>query len=169
MRTDLSAFSRPAKKPGRCHRRGFTLVEVVVAVTVFAFAVVVLAGSYVDVLNSLERVKVDQELEEDLAFVRAQVLLQPDLEEIESGGDVPTATHGLAEWSATVTPSERVADLFRVDLEIDLQGDGEAIPPQKVEQTLYVLRPDWSEPTDREDIRALRREEIEEAKRYRPL
>lgn len=153
-----------------CHRsRGFTLVEVVVAVAVFAFAVVVLAGSYVDVLNSMERVKVDQELEQELAFVRSQVLLQPELEEVELGGEVPTATHGRADWRATVTPSERVADLFRVDLEINLEGDGEAVEPQKIEQTLYLLRPDWSEPTDRENIRSLRRQEIEEAKRYRSL
>ena len=148
-------------------RRGFTLVEVIAAVALFAFATIGLAGAYIDVLNGLERVKVDQQLEQELAFVRTQVLLQPDLDEVELGGDVPTATHGLARWTTAVTPSERVADLFRVDLEIELEGDGEAIPSSTFTQTLYLLRPDWSEPTDRDDIRSLRREEIAEDKLYR--
>ena len=66
-----------------------------------------------------------------------------------------------------MTPSERVADLFRVDLEVEFAGDGETIPASNYEQTLYLLRPDWSEPTDRDDIRAQRKKEIDEAKLYR--
>jgi prepilin-type N-terminal cleavage/methylation domain-containing protein len=146
---------------------GFTLVEVIAALALFAIATIGLAGAYIDVLNGLERVKVDQQLEQELAFVRTQVLLQPDLDEVELGGDVPTATHGEARWTATVTPSERVADLFRVDLEIEFTGDGEAVPPGTFEETLYLLRPDWSEPTARDDIRVQRKKEIEEAKLYR--
>jgi prepilin-type N-terminal cleavage/methylation domain-containing protein len=149
------------------YARGFTLVEVIAALALFAFATIGLAGAYIDVLNGLERVKVDQRLEQELAFVRSQVLLQPDLDEVELGGDVPTATHGEAKWTATVTPSERVADLFRVDLEVEFAGDGETIPASTLNQTLYMLRPDWSEPTDRDDIRAQRKKEIDEAKLYR--
>jgi len=150
-------------------RRGFTLIEVLLALALFSIAGLVLAAAYVNVLNNLEKVKVDQALEDELALVRAQVLLQPELEEVEAGGDVPTVNYGAARWSAIVTPSERIADLFRVDLEIELEGQGELVPPRTLTQTLWLLRPDWSEPADRDNIRAQRRKEIEEAKRSRAL
>lgn len=149
--------------------RAFTLLEVLLSLALFSIAGLVLAASYVTVLNNLEKVKLDQALEDELALVRTQVLLQPELEEIEKGGDVPTVNYGPAHWTALVTPSERIADLFRVDLEIELEGDGERVPARTFTQTLWLLRPDWSEPTDRDNLRAERRKEIEEAKRSRPL
>lgn len=154
---------------GHSIRCGFTLLEVLLALALFSIAGLVLAASYVTVLTNIEKVKVDQALEDELAFVRAQVLLQPELEEVEEGGDLPTVNYGMARWSATVVPSERIADLFRVDLEIELEGDGELVPTRTITQSIHVLRPDWSEPTDRQDLQAQRRKEIEEAKRYRPL
>ncbi len=161
-----------AEQPGSIRRdrmRGFTLLEVLLALALFSIAGLVLAASYVNVLNNIEKVKVDQALEDELALVRAGILLQPDLEEIEKGGDVPTVSYGEAHWVATVVPSERIADLFRVDLEIELEGDGERVPARTLTQTIYLLRPDWSDPTDRDNLRSERRKEIEEAKRLRPL
>lgn len=141
-------------------------MEVVVALALFAFAVVVLAASYVNVLNSIEAVRVDQTLEQELAFVRSQVLLQSELENIEKGGEVPTPSHGIATWSATVTPTT-IADLFRVDLLIELEGNGEAVPARSLTQTLYLLRSSWSVPTEREELRAESRKRIEELRRTR--
>ncbi len=161
MRAEHTTVHRP--------RRGFTLIEVLLALALFSIAGLVLAAAYVNVLNSLEMVKLDQALEDELALVRTQVLLQPELEEVEAGGDIPTVNYGPARWTATVTPSERIADLFRVDLEIELEGIGEQVPARTFTQTLWLLRPDWSEPTDRDDLRAQRRKEIQEAKRLRPL
>jgi len=161
--------------PAACRRElqgmtagAFTMLEVLVAVAIFAIAVVALAGAYVDILNSVERVKVDQSLENELAHVRARILLEPDLDAIEQGGEVATATQGVAAWSATVEATS-IADLFRVTLEIHFEGDGESVAESATKQTLYVLRPDWSDPTEREDLRAERRRQIEEAKRSRPL
>ena len=152
--------------PGR--RGGFTLIEVVVALMLFSFAVVVLAASYVNVLNSIESVRVDQTLEQELAFVRAQLLMEPELEKIEEGGEVPTPTHGMAVWDAVVLPTS-IADLFRVDLSIELTGEGEAVPARMVTQTIFVLRPSWSEPTERDELRAESRKRIEELRRMRSL
>lgn len=166
MKTDAQHQAVARMRPDR---HAFTLLEVMLAVTLFGIAVVVLAASYVHVLNSLEAVKVDQALEQELAFVRSQVLLQPDLQEIEKGGEVPTPNYGTATWTATVTPSETVADLFRVELVVELEGDKADVAPRKVTQSLQVLRPDWSEPVDRDKLRQKTRERLEEAKRFRPL
>ncbi len=159
-----------AGAPGHAHsgRRGFTLIEVVVALMLFSFAVVVLTASYVNVLNSIEAVRVDQSLEQELAFVRAQLLMEPELENVEEGGEAPTPTHGMAVWGAVVSPTT-TADLFRVDLTIELSGDGAATPARTVTQRLFLLRPSWSEPTAREDLRAESRKRIEELRRMRPL
>jgi general secretion pathway protein I len=147
-------------------RSGFTLLEVLLAVALFAMAVVVLAASYVNILNSLEIVKVDQALEQEMAFVRTAVLLEPELDNIEKGGDVPTVTQGSARWSAVVTPT-LVADLFRVDVTVELEGNGEEVPARTLTQTLHLLRPDWSEPVDRDKLREETRKRLDERKRAR--
>lgn len=154
---------------GSGQRTAFTLLEVMLAVALFTFSVVVLAASYVNVLNALESVKADISLEQELSFVRSQILLEPDLEELEKGGEVPTATHGMADWLATVTPTT-IADLFRVDIEIALSGDRDRNTEDRtVNQTIFLLRSSWSEPTERDELRARSKERIDEAKRFRPL
>lgn len=163
------ARKRRAKGCARPTSPGFTLLEVLLALALFSIAGLVLAAAYANILNNLEKVKLDQALEDELALVRMQVLLQPELEEVERGGDLPTLHYGEARWRASVTPSERIADLFRVDLEIDLEGRGDQLPARTLTQTLWLLRPDWSEPTDRDNLRAQRRQEIEEEKRFRAL
>lgn len=146
----------------------FTILEVIVATAIFAVAVVGLAAAYVNILTNIEIVKEDLALENELSLVRTKVLLEPELETVEQGGDINTATHGLAQWSAIVEPTE-TADLFRVNLEITFEGDSEGGEERKVEETLYLLRPDWSDPLEREDLRSARREQLEEIKRSRPL
>jgi general secretion pathway protein I len=147
---------------------GFTLLEVIVALALFAFAAMVLAGAYVSVLNSVESVKLDQSLEEELAFVRSQVLLEPELANVEAGGEVPTGTHGMATWSATVSPTT-VADLFRVDLTVSLEGDGNAVEPREENETLFVLRTSWSQPTDRDKLREATRKRLTDLKQSRSM
>jgi len=148
-------------------RAAFTILEVMVATAIFAVAVVGLAAAYINILTNIEVVKEDLALENELSLVRTKILLEPELETVEEGGDINTATHGLAQWNALVEPTE-TADLFRVRVEITLAGD-EEVKERKIEQTLYVLRPDWSDPLERENLRSARREQLEELKRSRPL
>lgn len=159
----------PALPPNSLHRRAaFTLIEIIVALALFALAATVLASAYVNVLNAMENVKGDQALEQEVALVRSQVLLEPERKKVEEGGDVPTAGLGDATWRATVTPSEAIADLFRVDLEITLPGaKDDGTTDRKIDQTLWLLRPDWSEPTERDKLRAKSRERLQELKQGR--
>lgn len=138
------------------------------ALAIFAIAVMVLAGAYVNVLNSVESAKLDQSLDQELAFVRAQVLLEPDLATVQAGGEVPTGTHGTATWSAEVSPTN-VADLFRVDLTVALGGDGKAVAPREEKETLFLLRTSWSQPVDRDALREATRKRIADLKRNRSL
>lgn len=150
-------------------RRGFTLLEVIVALALFALGATVLASAYVNVLNALDSVKEDQRFEQEIALVRAQVLQEPDLDKVEEGDELPTARLGEASWRATVTPSETTADLFRIDLEIILAGSDDEPQERTVKQTLWVLRPDWSEPSERDALRAETRQRLQDLKRGRSL
>ena len=69
-------------------RRGFTLIEVVVALMIFGLTAVVLGGAYLNVLNSYEAASRSNVNDVDVSFARSQLLGQPDL---------PTAS-ATVEW-----------------------------------------------------------------------
>jgi general secretion pathway protein I len=146
----------------------FTLLEVLLALALFSISVVVLSASFVNVLNSIEAVKVDQTLEQEMAFVRSVVLTAPDLDFLEEGGEISTVGLGFARWEAIAEPTE-VADLFKVEIKITFEGRDD-VPERIIEQSLLLLRPAWSDPLEREELRAITKERlVEDHLRNRPL
>jgi prepilin-type N-terminal cleavage/methylation domain-containing protein len=83
--------TRCGPPPGSPRGRGFTLLEVLVALTIFAMAAVMLASAYLNVLNSYEVVSRGVQINEDFAFARQQVLTEPDRKKVEEGGEFDTA------------------------------------------------------------------------------
>lgn len=130
-------------------RTGFTLLEVLLAVALFAIALMMLASAYIGILQSLEAVKMDHALNEELRWLRERVLSEGDREALEKGGEVKTLDLGGVRWSVAIGPSN-VADLFQVELNVEL-GDSEASRRRKSE-TMFVLRPSWSEAVERGKI-----------------
>jgi general secretion pathway protein I len=151
----------------RGRNAGFTLVEVLLALALFSVSVVVLASAYINVLYGLESVRVDRVLEQEMAFVRSVVLTAPDRETLEEGGELPTGELGLAYWEAELEPTA-IADLFVVRVTINLEGTREA-EGRTLNERLIVLRPSWSEPVEREELRAQSKERIADLNLNRPL
>lgn len=145
------AATRGGRVSGRRAARGFTMIEVLLAVALFAVAILVLASSYLNILQSLEAVKMDHALNEELRWLRERVLSEGDRDALEKGGDVKTLDFGNARWSVVISPTE-VADLFSVELSVEL-GDTEKDRKQKT-STMQVLRPTWSQAVDRGKIMA---------------
>jgi general secretion pathway protein I len=133
--------------------RGFTLVEVLVALCIFAMAVVVLGASYLNVLISYETVSRGTQVNEDFAFARELVLREPDREKLEQGGEFETATGQRAAWSVEIT-STTVPNVFNVAFTCQID-DPKRTEPDKVVQQFTVLRPTWViDPAERDKLKA---------------
>ena len=129
---------------------GFSLIEVVIALALFAMAAVVLTDTFVNALLARERSVGNDAYNRDIRAVRMQLLLEADRETAEDGGAYETLANGTANWEARIEPTN-VVDLFQVDLRMEFQkpqDDQEA----SYEETLYLLRPTWSETDERSNL-----------------
>jgi general secretion pathway protein I len=140
-------------------RRGFSLVEVLVALSIFTLAAIVLGASYVNVLNAYSRVGEAAQQDEDLRFARQALFLEPELEKVEEGGDFQTTDGRRVVWRAVVEPTN-VADLFAVTFTCELGATSAGARAETVVQTFRLLRPTWSKPEEREKLRQEARDRI---------
>ncbi len=131
-------------------QRGFTLIEVVIAVALFAMAAAVLSSTFVNALLARDRVQSNDIRDADIRAVRMQLLLEANREDAEDGDRYETLNNGEANWRAEIEPTE-VVDLFQVFFEIEFSDPhGEQSPTYS--EVLYLLRPTWSEPNERSDL-----------------
>ncbi len=128
-------------------RSGFSLIEVVVALALFAMAAVVLSDAFVNALLAREKGVSNDTRNRDIRAVRMQLLLEPNREEAEEGGTYETMGNGSANWRAEIEPTN-VIDLFQVQLLIDFQ-EPQDDQETSYQETLYLLRPTWSESDER--------------------
>ncbi|MEO6244500.1 MAG: prepilin-type N-terminal cleavage/methylation domain-containing protein [Opitutaceae bacterium] len=123
-------------------RSAFTLIEVLVALSIFALAVVVLGSSYLNVLTSYEVLSRGMQINEDIAFARQQVLRESDRKKLEQGGEFDTAGGRRARWSVEIN-STLIPDVFTVAFTCEL-SDPARPEADKTTQTFTLLRPTWS-------------------------
>jgi general secretion pathway protein I len=151
--------------------RAFTLIEVLIALAVFAMAAVVLGAAYINVLNAYSGVAASAQRDEDLRFARQAVLIEPDLKKVEEGGDFETVDGRRVRWRTQVEPTN-VADLFSVMLTVETGETAEATGGRdrnrrgEIRQNFLLLRPTWSEAAERDK---LRQEAADRIRRYQAL
>jgi general secretion pathway protein I len=129
---------------------GFTLLEVLVALAIFAMAAVVLGATYVNALNAYHAASRHNEYETDLRFVRAALLTEPDRNKAEEGGDLDLGGDKRAHWQSEIAPTNTV-DLFSVAWTCQITDPARA-QPYRVTQTYLLLRPTWSDPVERSKL-----------------
>jgi len=151
------------RRGGRTTLRGFTLIEVLVGLGVLALAVVALGAAYANTLGAHAAVARRAVLGSHMDFLREAVLNEPEREKVEQGGDVPLPENRQMRWEAQIEEAP-VPDLFKVTITGRIMG---ARPGEDEEftQVLMLLRPTWSDPQRREQIRSEWRASREEAAR----
>lgn len=133
-------------------RHAFTIIEVLCALAILALAAIVLGSSYANVINGYFVMKKSVRAEDDFMFARMALLTEPDLKKVEEGADFTTAEGRRVRWSATVEPTN-IADLFTVMFRCEISGNA-AEQSISTEQVFRLLRPTWSEPGERDKLRA---------------
>lgn len=127
-------------------------MEALVALVLFATVATIFSQAFFNTLLALDQNAAIASNVDDLRFVRSQVILQPDLDTFEEGGEIETLDGGQAIWEAEVEPTE-ILHLFRVHLTIEFAGT-ESIAAWNHEEDLYLLRPTWSDATETDEIMA---------------
>ena len=139
-------------------RRGFTIIEVMLALALFGVAVTTFTAAYLNIINAIAAIQVDQAYEQDLSMIRLAAFSSVLVEDVEEGGEVFTGSHGEASWKVEYEPT-LVADLFRVRLLMEVL-DKEKGEMKEVEEVHYLTRPTWSDPVERAELRAETRDRL---------
>jgi general secretion pathway protein I len=130
-------------------RRGFTIIEVLVALAIFAISAVVLGAAYLNVLNGYEIARRSNVNDGELYFARSQLLTQSDLPTAQSGAEFDDGDRHV-KWTAEIDPAN-TTDLFTVTFTCTITEP--AHDPRKVVETFMLVRPTWSDPTARSELR----------------
>lgn len=136
----------------RPNKRAFTLIEVLISLAILALAAVVLGAAYANTLGAHHAVAQRAVRGSAIEFLRDAVLNEPERDAIERGGDVVLPEGRQLRWEARVEEAP-VPDLFLVIVRGRITG-GSATEPEEFAHTLMLLRPTWSDPQRREQLRS---------------
>ena len=149
-------------------RRGFTLLEVLMALVIFAVAAVMMGAAYVNVLNAYDIVGRGNFRSEDVSFARQQLLAESDREKAEEGSDFEGADGARVTWRATIEQTQ-LPDLFRVEFICEVAATTAGQPqPAPAREVFFLLRPSWSQGLDTTQLKQDAKERILELGKMTP-
>lgn len=150
--------------PSSDSRRAFTLLETLVALSLFTVASALLVQSALNAVRAVEAVRSDSDQEQLFRFVLRTIMAIEDREAMEDGDDWELPDESTATWEVEIEETEML-DLFRVNVEIELDrgrfgGSGEDITRN---YQIFLYRPDWEyEDGNRDQILNDRRDNLED-------
>jgi general secretion pathway protein I len=147
-------------------RRGFTLIEVLVSLAIFALAAVSLGAAYSNVILGRIALQQDEQRLDDIARCRAALMETPGFDDVEAGGDIHLPGGRTARWKGKIEATA-VSDLFAVQLTCEIQAVADGDYGDEINETRMLLRPTWSIPSDRQKIRDDARQRLEKERGYK--
>lgn len=127
------------------------MIEVLVALAIFAMCSAVLGGAYLNVLNSYEVAERSNVADADVDFARGQLLAQSDLPTALAGAEFDDDRRHV-KWTADIEPTD-TTDLFSVTFTC-VVSESTTAKPATMTESFMLLRPTWSDPTARTTLRA---------------
>ena len=142
---------RHDRGPRRRAAGAFSLLEVLVALAIFAMGFIVILATYSNILIAYQGIQQSRESDEDVKFARASLLAQTDIQKAQAGDEFDSTGNRHVRWTSPIEPSDTMPDLFAVtfNCEISEPGKGE---PEKVTETFMALRPTWSDAVARSKL-----------------
>ena len=142
-------------------RRAFTVIEVIVAMAIFAMAVIPLATGYMNVIMAYDHAKQALQSDHDVQYARAALFAQADPTQAMQGGQFATLDGRQLTWTAEIATTE-VADLFTVTFTCQITPPATATQQDTttVSEVFRLLRPSWSDPAQRTDLQNALRQKI---------
>ena len=123
-------------------RRAFTLMEVMIAVSIFALMAVVLIGAVAQIQNAIVETQTDNGKDNFRRFVMRRALGATNRDTLTSGGTAALPDGTSVTWGATIEPTT-IPDLHDIIVELTW-GDNTTET-----LTLRAYRPEWSEASER--------------------
>ena len=138
--------------------KGFSLIEVLIALALFAIASNIIGSAFINALLSRERNNDNSYRDIATQTARKQLLLEKNIDDAEDGGSVETLELGEVDWYAEIIPTDMV-DLFEVNLFIEF-FDVNDDQSSNYNETLLLLRPTWSESDERSSLLQDKKEDL---------
>jgi prepilin-type N-terminal cleavage/methylation domain-containing protein len=136
--------------------RGFMLIEVLIALALFALtAVYLVEGAFIGSRTMLQ-MKASQEFDHDLLWARSEIFRETNYEKLKEGGELETVNIGEVVWEVEVEMTD-IVDLYRVLLNLSWDGNSELeIDAGERDFVMLLLRPVWmNHPDFKTDRQAL--------------
>lgn len=128
----------------RKRNKGFMLIEVLIALSLFGLSAVYLVEGAFVASRTIRFMKDTRELEQDLLWARNEIFQEADYEKLSEGGDLPTPSMGDIQWETEVEMTG-VTDLYKVILTLSYDGNDElGVEPGERTYAMLMLRPTWS-------------------------
>lgn len=139
-----------SRKKQTKHSKAFSLIEVLIALALFAICSNLIASAFINALLARERDPSSSYQDIAINTVRRQLLLEKNIENAEDGGTLTLLEKGEASWTAEIRTTN-IIDLFECRFDIEfLESDS---PSQETySETLYLLRPTWSKSDERSTL-----------------
>ncbi len=131
-------------------KRAFTLIEILIAVGIFAIAAAVFMQTVDSGLQALRSTRSSTDRQQVLRFMMRQVLALETRDEVEDGGDITFDDDTRIDWNAELEETE-VLDLHKLIVTIEFT-DSETGEDIELTDNRIVLRPAWSDPIDRSTL-----------------
>jgi len=130
------------------HTFGFMLIEVLIALALFGLSAVYLVDGAFIASKTIRVMKNTREMEQDLLWVRGEILKETDYEKLKDGGDIQALSMGDVRWESEVEMTD-VLDLYLVMLTLEYDGNDElGIDGGERLSKMYLFRPSWSAHSD---------------------